>query len=57
MHGEMEGKIRKRAVKGRCVIASLAWVMREKWAHGTEERFKDLYSANIDVWIRDLDME
>ena len=39
-------------MKGRCVIRSLARIMRG------EERVKEQYSlVNHDVWIRDLDME
>ena len=30
---------------------------RKKCVHGCKERFKEQYShANIDIWIRDLDM-
>ena len=32
-HGEMGGEIRKRAVKGRCVIESLAMVIRKNCVH------------------------
>ena len=51
-HEEMEGEIREWVAKGRCVIRSLARVVR-----GSNDRFEKLYSsANRDM-DRDLDME
>ena len=50
---EIEGEIKEKAVRDRCVIGSLARVMR-----GKNKRFMEQHSsANIVVLIRDLDME
>ena len=51
--------MRKKAVKGKRVIWSL-WKDYEikECIYEAKERVKEQYSlANIDVWIRDLDME
>ena len=56
-YGEIEGETRERAVKGRCIIGSLARIMRTRNVSIQVKRFKEQNSpANIyDVWIRDLD--
>ncbi len=57
-HGEMDGEIRERAVKGRSVIRSHASVMKGRNVSMEVERFKEKYSpANTDVWIRDLEVK
>ena len=57
-HGEMEREIRKSLVKGRCVMITCKGYERKECVHGGKEIFKEQYSsANIDIWIKDLDME
>ncbi len=36
-HGEMEGEVRERAVKGRSVVGSLGSYDREECVHGSKE--------------------
>ena len=57
-HGEMEGEIRVEAVKGRYIMVTCKCYERKNCVHEGKKRFNEQYSpANIDVWIRDLDME
>ena len=49
-HGVVEGEIKERAVKGRCVTCK--GYERKKYAHGSKGKFKELYSpADIGIWI------
>ena len=47
----MEGKIRKRPVKGWCVIGLFARIIRRRNVSMEVER------VNTNVWISDLDMK
>ena len=54
----MEGVIRQRTVKSRCVIRSLVRIIRGCNVTMEVQRcLRNKYSANTDVWIKDLVME
>ena len=56
-HGEMEGEIRESYVRHVCYRITCKGNERKECVHGGKARFKkQYYHANIDVWIRDLDM-
>ena len=57
-HGEMDGEIRESYERQMCHRITSKGYERKECVYGDIEKFKEQYSpANIDVWIRDLNME
>ena len=57
-HGEKKGKIRQSCEWQVCQRITCKGYERKKSVHRGKKRFKEQYSpANVDVWIKDMDME
>lgn len=53
-HGENEGEISKKAVKGRSIIGALASVIKGR---NVSMKVKRGLGNSINVWIRDVDVQ
>ena len=54
--GDERRNKREVSVKGRCHRITCTGYKRKEYIRRGKERFKEQYSANIDVSIRELDM-
>lgn len=53
-YGEIEGEISDGYVREVCYRILCNGYEGEDWAHGGEERLTELYSASVNIWIRDF---